>query len=296
MNFRVFFSILFCFAIVIFACAYLYFKDRYDKESKKLLLLLFVSGSITGIAAFFLESFLGTAFLNAVFKNQILPTADGMMAFTSTTAKALYYFSKNVIVSSLLVILIKVLVLVLFTRKNKNFNSLFDGTIYSCYIFISAALFESICFAITNGWDLFMGYFFLKTCIQLFAAILLGYYYTMWYLSGLAYEAETDLAEQGLIHIKKSIKPCVSLAKGIGFSVIICGIFGFVNDFALIHKSPLSTCIILVSLFLSMRTVSILSKQDTADELIASRLLLRKYKELSDKKDLIISTINKYTN
>ena len=113
----------------------LYRRDRVEKEPAGLLLLLLIGGVLSCIPAIFLESFL-EPILQSVY----------VSAFT-------YYLIDAFIVVALSEEFSKYIFLKLFSWKNKNFNSSFDGILYAAFTSTGFALGENLLYVFQYGMD-----------------------------------------------------------------------------------------------------------------------------------------------
>ena len=93
----------------------------------------------------------------------------------------------------------KFLILYLVTRKNKNFNSLFDGLIYSVFVSLGFAALENVFYVTENGWMNAVVRAILSVPGHMFFAVLMGYYYSMWNLYCKANAFERNFKAQGLV-------------------------------------------------------------------------------------------------
>ena len=85
------------------------------------------------------------------------------------------------------------------THKNKNFNYLFDGIVYSVFLSLGYALAENVHFAIQNDADMILAKALTSVPCHLFVGILMGYYYTMWHMRFLANGIENKMLKAGIV-------------------------------------------------------------------------------------------------
>jgi RsiW-degrading membrane proteinase PrsW (M82 family) len=97
------------------------------------------------------------------------------------------------------------LVLWLITHKNKNFNYLFDGIVYSVFVSLGFAVFENIHFILQNNLELLLPKLITSVCCRLFIGIIMGYFYTMWNMRFAANQIENKLLKAGVVE-KDNIK------------------------------------------------------------------------------------------
>ncbi len=118
-------------APIILILIYLNYRDKYEKEPKKLLIKAVAGGAIIVIPIYFIEVFLGDLFHSGSNIEQGFYDAFVVAAFTEE--------------------LFKYLVFRLLIWKNKNFNEFFDGIIYAVYISMGFALIENILYVFGGG-------------------------------------------------------------------------------------------------------------------------------------------------
>jgi len=289
MELKVLISVIIGILFVMGVCSYLYFMDKYDKESKRLLLLLFFAGVISGLLIFFLKEISGKGLILA-FGNMVTVGLDTSLVFKSNIARITWTFINNFVVMSLVPILVKFIFAYVLTHKNKNFNSLFDGIIYLAYVFLGALLSETICYAILNGWDLFLFSLLTVACIDVFSAIIIGYYYTNWYTWKIASSVEEILNERKMIPEKNKVKFKTWILKGLAFGVIISTIYQYCGN------KIYGLILVVAALIFAIRKVNDISRKDMADENLVYNILIKHYPSLSEKKEETINIINERTN
>ena len=119
---------------VIGLLAFIYFKDRKEKEPFGMLVGLFFAGMATVVTALIYET-AGEAILNAIFPEDSVLKQFYIAIFIVAFAEELG----------------KYLVLRLFTWKNKNFNYSYDAIVYSVFVSLGFAAFENIVYVFENG-------------------------------------------------------------------------------------------------------------------------------------------------
>ncbi|AHW59995.1 Membrane proteinase PrsW, cleaves anti-sigma factor RsiW, M82 family [Draconibacterium orientale] len=118
-------------APVVVIAAYIYFRDKYEKEPLRLLLFALLVGGLTVIPILFLERFLDrfTVLFPWLF-------AAAWKAF------AVAAFSEE---------LFKYLALYLLIWKSPEFNEKFDGIVYAVYVSLGFAAVENILYVMDGG-------------------------------------------------------------------------------------------------------------------------------------------------
>lgn len=118
-------------APVVIIAAYVYFRDKYEKEPIGLLVKALVLGVLIPVPVIFLERFL----------SNIMPElVGGWPAFYDAFVVAA--FSEE---------LFKFLALFLLIWKNVNFNEKFDGIVYATFISLGFAGIENILYVFQHG-------------------------------------------------------------------------------------------------------------------------------------------------
>jgi len=111
---------------------YIYFRDKYEKEPIRLLLLALFLGALTVIPILFLESFL-ESFTNL---------------FPGISAAAWKAF----VVAAFSEELFKYVALYLLIWKSREFNEKFDGIVYAVFVSLGFAAVENILYVTDNGY------------------------------------------------------------------------------------------------------------------------------------------------
>ena len=142
---------------VILILLYVNYRDKYEKEPRKLLIKAIVGGAITVIPIFFVETFLSDIYNNSELIKQAAYDSFVVAAFTEETFKYLIFY--------------------FLIWKNKNFNEFFDGIIYAVFISMGFALVENILYVFEGGGG--VGILRALTAVPGHAlfAIAMGYYF-----------------------------------------------------------------------------------------------------------------------
>lgn len=118
-------------APVVIIAAYIYFRDKYEKEPIRLLLFSLLLGGLTVIPILFLEQFL-SSFTNLFY---------GLFA-AAWKAFVVAAFSEE---------LFKYLALYLLIWKSPEFNEKFDGIVYATYVSLGFAAVENVLYVMEGG-------------------------------------------------------------------------------------------------------------------------------------------------
>ena len=210
----------------IILCGYIYCKDRIEKEPIGLLLLLFGLGAIAYIPTLMLEKVVLGA-IDGLFENKITFSADGVMRYSSYGVMILHKFLNAFIGFAFLEIGVKWSILFFSTRKNKNFNYLFDGIVYSVFISLGFAAVENIRFAWINGWEMLVLRSLASIPCHLIAGIIMGYFYTLWNAYEKAKQMEESYVVQGVVSEERLKTPVTKLVLSMVIPMIVNGIYIF---------------------------------------------------------------------
>ncbi len=126
--------ILFALAPVFVIILYIYFKDKYEKEPKKLLLISFLLGGIVSIII--------TTLIYAVF-NVVLPLTNALSVFQQ--------FIQAFFVVGFTEELSKYLIVLWYAQTKKEFNEPFDGIVYAVMVSMGFAATENIFYVLESG-------------------------------------------------------------------------------------------------------------------------------------------------
>ena len=142
--------------IIIF---YIYFKDKYEKEPKRLLLYNFLLGAIVSII---ITSILYYAF------EIVLPLPNKTSIFQQ--------FIKAFFVVGLIEEFSKYIIIRYFAQPNKAFNEPFDGIVYSVMVSMGFAATENIFYVLEGGYTTALGRAFTAVPAHATFGILMGYF------------------------------------------------------------------------------------------------------------------------
>ncbi len=116
---------------VVIIAAYIYFRDKYEKEPIRLLLFALLAGGLTVIPILFLEGFLSR--FTILFPGLI---AAAWKAFVVAA------FSEE---------MFKYLALYILIWKSPEFNEKFDGIVYATYVSLGFAAVENVLYVMDGG-------------------------------------------------------------------------------------------------------------------------------------------------
>ncbi len=146
-------------APVFIIILYIYYKDKYEKEPKRLLLYNFLLGAIISI---FITTVLYYAF------DMVLPLTDRTSIFQ--------LFIKAFFVVGLTEEFSKYVIIRYFAQPNKAFNEPFDGIIYAVMVSMGFAATENIFYVLEGGYQTALLRAFTAVPAHATFGILMGYY------------------------------------------------------------------------------------------------------------------------
>jgi len=269
----------------IFLCVYVFKKDRVEKEPIGLLLLLLLMGAVSCLPAAILESLI-LPVIDSIFAPFGTVTSNGVVLYGGMY-KA-YTACKTFIGIGLVEEGVKLLFLLLITRKNKNFNSLFDGLIYAVFVSLGFAALENVMYVLENGWLNAATRAILAVPGHMFYAVLMGYYYSLWHMYEKARTKELLLEKNGLI---RKAGEGFNGKKYLVMSLVVPTLIHGMYDYCCFVNSSLATLGLLALVgylyFYCFRRIKNMSKNDVRDGTLVDILLLRKYPQLADNASVV---------
>ena len=142
-------------AIILF---YIYYKDKYDKEPKKLIFMIMFFGALACIPAIFLEVLL-----------------EGV--FPEDAPTKIELFLHCLVAVALVEEGLKFIVLRIVTWKNKYFTERFDGIVYAVSVSLGFAALENILYVLGNGIGTGIIRAFTAVPMHMVFGIFMGFYY-----------------------------------------------------------------------------------------------------------------------
>ena len=246
----------------------------YKMEPIGLLIGLFFLGVGSIIPAFLLEMLM-KALLNAAFFGVF---SSGDPYFYSEITKFFYYLIYTFVCIALVEEGCKWFFMFIVTHKNRNFNCLFDGVVYSVFVSLGFAAAENIIYVFQNGIGNAIMRMLTAVPAHCFFGVIMGYFYSRWFLTHKAGQLEKHLRQNGIIPPGESNFASGGLLALSLFAPVIA--HGF-YDFCAFMDSWIY--IVLFFLFLGLlyfvcfRNVSKLSKKDTRNSYLSMDMVLRKY-------------------
>lgn len=151
--------LLFAIAPVIIVMLYVYFKDKYEREPKRLLLLNFFLGAVVSI--------LITTIMYYVF-DIVLPLTNKTSIFEQ--------FIKAFFVVGFSEEFSKYLIVRYYSQKHKEFNEPFDGIVYAVMVSMGFAATENIFYVLEGGFETAVLRAFTAVPAHATFGILMGYF------------------------------------------------------------------------------------------------------------------------
>lgn len=253
---------------------YIYKKDRAEKEPVGLLILLLFSGVVI-IVPILIVSIPVDLILVAIFNIE-----------TGVTNSLFDYIGHGVDALSVGVIEegFKWLALIIITKNNKNFNSLFDGVIYAVFVSLGFAGVENILYVLDYGWTTAVLRALTAVTGHVFFGVMMGYFYSMWHMTSKAKLVEDAYKKEGLVPLSTK---CFPVAKYAVMSYVVPVIAHGFYDFGCFTGTTLGVlCTYGFLIFMygyCFRKVKMISKVDVSDTSYVKLLLVRKYPHLERK-------------
>ncbi len=251
-------------AIVL--CVYVYNKDRVEKEPMGLLLKLFVLGAVICFPAAILEMILEYP-IALLFGNMgVISTAASMFLGVALVEEGL-----------------KLVVLFLVTKKNREFDHSFDGLIYAVFVSLGFAALENVLYVLGNGLAVGIMRAVLSVPGHMFFAVMMGYYYSLWHISDKAAVKEKELEAKGLIVTNNVYID--SKSSKIKCLVVPILMHGFYNTCCSIGHPLVTLVLYAFVIFMYIhcfKKIKEMSKADINQESSVWYMLARKYPQLAD--------------
>mgnify|MGYP000164662279 CR=1 FL=1 len=138
---------------------YIYIKDKYEKEPKKLLLKTFLGGAVISVIATILISTIA---------NKAFPLSDSFSLFQQ--------FVKAFVVVALVEEFSKYLIVRYYAQKKEAFNEPFDGIVYAVMVSMGFAFTENILYVLDGGFYTALARAFTAVPAHATFGIIMGYY------------------------------------------------------------------------------------------------------------------------
>lgn len=262
-------------AIVL--CIFIYKKDRAEKEPIRLLLLLFILGAVSCYPAAELEK-IGTDILDDQFATRTYRNDAELASILKE-----YYVWFSFAVVALAEEGMKFLMLWFATRKNKNFNSLFDGIVYAVFVSLGFAALENVLYAVENGMEVAKTRMYTAVPAHMFFGVLMGFFYSEWNIRRKARMLEEGIVRQGIVQKPaKMISGTSQMVLTLFMPILAHGAYDyFAFTSGLEENGETIFYVFLAILYVyCFRKVIKVSKKDTRDIYLADAMILKKYPNL----------------
>ncbi len=261
-------------------CGYVVYMDRIEREPAGLLAILFGAGALSYIPVHFIQKAL-VALFDGVFADKMSFSAEGVLSFNSYGTEITHLALCSFIGFSLVRICISWLLLFFVTRKNKHFNYLFDGIVYSIFISLGFTVVENIHFFMQNDIEMLLPKLFTSIPCNLFIGILMGYYHTMWHMRFVANGIEEDMLKAGVVKEDKVRSSAIWLICSFIVPFLVNGIYCMAGAV----KNDVVTLIFYYSVFfvfgISFLAVNKMALRDAAYGRYLFRIIAKGHPDLS---------------
>lgn len=270
-------------APAIILCTYIFIKDRQEKEPFGLLIKLLLFGVLSVVPVLIIGEFLGE-FIDEIFSSYYIPSITGDKVFSDPNIRAVYLLVYFMIAVALVEEGCKYFFMYLPTRKNKEFNSLFDGIIYAVFVSLGFAAFENVLYVTENGFGNAIMRALLSVPGHMFYGVMMGYYYSMVHIYDKAKEYEQKFIQKGLISPGRAGFDSKQMKiKSLAVPVAAHGIYDFLCMLGS-SWSVLALLAFVIYMYIHcFKKVIKMSKADKSDTNCVAQLLFRKYPDLPDK-------------
>lgn len=257
-------------------CYFVYKKDKVEKEPLLLLLLLFFVGAAVALPTVWCERALTGQFDN-LYASYMEITESGRLNFSSESAMVTHHLLCAFAGVALLEEGVRWLALVLITRKNKNFDCLYDGIVYSVFISMGYAMVINLRYALVDGWNhLFMRAISTVPAYLLWG-ILSGVLYTIWHSLNIAREKEKALVDSGTYDKVLLKNPGWLLVASFVLPFVFHGISAFVELFNSRVLTSVFCVLLMLAYIICFVLVFKMSDKDEKNTLLSDRIIRRKH-------------------
>lgn len=258
---------------------YIYKKDRVEKEPVGLLILLLFLGAAICFPAGEIEGFIGENIINKIFMP--LGQMSGNDLILPTPLYHVYCIVDNFIGIALVEEGLKWIVLFFVTRKNKNFNSMFDGVVYAVFVSLGFAMLENVLYAFSFGLETTLMRAVTSIPGHMFFSIFMGFFYSQWFSSVGAEKLEKAYIDRGLLSSsKKAFYPWRFLARSLIIPVFVHGFYDYCCTVDTAWAMPLFYIFLIGLYVFCFSKIKKLSKEDTSAHGFSIVWLVQKHPEL----------------
>lgn len=262
-------------------CIYVFKKDRVEKEPLSLLLMLLLFGALTcfpaGILEYIVDKILGGIFAIAAFSDV---GSDNL----NNIGRIMEIFIRNIFGVAIIEEGVKLVAIIWITRKSREFNSLFDGLIYSIFVSLGFAALENVLYVLGNGIYVGITRAVMSVPGHMFFAVMMGYHYSLWHIIEKAQEVEYSFKKEGII--TRNLPPFSAKKEVVKCLLVPTLAHGFYNTCCLIGTTWSVVVLYTFLIFMYVHCFSRImrmSKYDDFDNVYVGHVLFKKYPELLNR-------------
>ncbi len=261
-------------------CAFVFFKDRIEKEPFGLLALLFGAGAASYVPSTLLEKGILDV-LSKSFADSMRASAEGFVQFTDAKSEFTYLALCAFLGFSLVRICIQWAILFLLTYRNKNFNHLFDGIVYSVFVSLGFTVAENVHFLMQNDVEFLLPKLITSVPCQLFIGVMMGYFYTMGHMRFAANEIEEKLLKSNTVQ-KDNIKTSAPWQiSGIVIPFLVSGIFSLAGKASGDLLTTVYYALVFLIFGISFFAINQIASKDVSYGKYLYRIIAKAHPELS---------------
>ena len=272
-------------------CTYVFLKDRVEKEPLGLLAILFGAGAVAYIPSTLIENLI-LKLIGNCFADAMEATAEGFIQFVSPDAQYGYTALCAFFGFSLIRICIQWAVLFLITYRNKHFNYLFDGVVYSVFVSLGFVVAENVHFLLQNDSELLLPKLITSVPCQLFIGIIMGYFYTMAHMRFAANVIEDKLLRSGTVQKDNIRSSAPWTVFGIAIPFLASGLYALAGSVRNDLFSTFFYLLVFVVFGVSFYLINQIASGDVSYGKYLYRMIAKAHPELSPEK---IQEIEMYT-
>ncbi len=263
-------------------CCYIYSKDRVEKEPVRLLLLLLMAGIAIIMPTIYVGRFIG-GIIDGLFG----VTGNGKV-MVSPLEFHLYTILDNFIGVALVEEGFKLLALWLITKKEEEFDCLFDGLIYAIFVSLGFAAFENVMYVLEYGWATAVTRAVLSVPGHMFFAVMMGYYYSIAHITDRAIAIERRLKEEGLIEKSTSeLSSKRTMVLSLAVPVLLHGAYDYCCSVDAIW-AIIGLYVLVIFMYVHcFGKIKKMSRLDGGRDAYAKAIIMKKYPELEKETELV---------
>ncbi len=262
---------------IILIC-YVYAKDRVEKEPIGLLIKALVGGVIAALAVIYLGGYL-CDFINWLFEGKTMVVQTGDTAHYTWMYflhKFLYYFIGVALVEES----VKFFALVETTDSEREFNYLYDGMIYAIFVALGFAMFENVLYVLKFGVKTGILRAFTAVPGHMFDAVVMGYFYSRWFITKHAHSFERQMIRQGVIVYREPKIHLASMFDCVLWPTVIHGIYDFLCTVNTTWSMSVFVIFVIGLYFYGFSRIKAESRHDDSYVSYASLVVTDKYPEI----------------